>query len=267
MSAEIAEGASALIRPLLDDPGRSAVLTDIDGTLAPVVERPELAGVPDDARAILAELSGRFGLVGCISGRRATDARELVGLRGIAYAGNHGLELLGPGEEGPMLDPALGGREDTASEFLAGLDEDALSGLRVEDKGPIQALHWRGAEDEAAAERRAAEIAAAAEGAGLRPHRGRKVLEIRPAAGGGKDRAVSVLLRGKRLSAAIYGGDDRTDVDAFRRLRELRDDGSLDAAVCVAVASEEAPAELTEHADMTVEGPAGWLAVLRSLAG
>jgi trehalose 6-phosphate phosphatase len=69
------------------------------------------------------------------------------------------------------------------------------------------------------------------------------------------------------VKAAIYGGDDRTDIDAFRRLRELRDQGRLEAAVCVGVSSPEAPAELAELADLTVDGPAGWLAVLRALAG
>jgi trehalose 6-phosphate phosphatase len=69
------------------------------------------------------------------------------------------------------------------------------------------------------------------------------------------------------VNAAIYGGDDRTDIDAFRRLRELRDQRRLQTAVCVGVDSDEAPAELAEDADLTVDGPAGWLAVLRALAG
>ena len=100
-------------------------------------------------------------------------------------------------------------------------------GLRQEDKGPIQALHWRGAEDEAAAESRAHEIANDAGRAGLEPRWGRKVLELRPVGGGGKDGAVASLLAGEGLDRAAYAGDDRTDLDAFRRLRELRDEGRL----------------------------------------
>ena len=69
------------------------------------------------------------------------------------------------------------------------------------------------------------------------------------------------------VTAAIYGGDDRTDIDAFRRLRELRERGRLQSAVCVGVSSPEAPSELAEQADLTVDGPAGWLAVLRALSG
>jgi trehalose 6-phosphate phosphatase len=258
-----------LIAPLLDDPSSAAVLTDIDGTLAPIAQDPQQVAVPEGARAALAELSGRYPVVGCVSGRRATEARELVGVAGITYAGNHGLELLLPGDEEPRLDPSLRDREDSAAHFLAELDGDGLTtvGLRTEDKGPIQALHWRGADDERAAEGRAREIAAEAGRAGLEPHWGRKVLELRPAGGGGKDAAVGAILAEDAVTAAIYGGDDRTDIDAFRRLRELHEQGRLATAVCVGVSSPEAPTELAEEADITVDGPAGWLAVLRALAG
>jgi trehalose 6-phosphate phosphatase len=262
-----ADGGAALA-PLLADPGRAAVLTDIDGTLAPIVPRPEEAEVPEAARAALQALTGRFGLVGCISGRRAEEARRLVGLEGVAYAGNHGLELLLPGADEPIPDPSLEGRERMATEFLEqdGGGNGAGAGLRVEDKGPIQALHWRGADDEAAAEARAHEIAAEAGRAGLEPHWGRKVLELRPVGGGGKDNAVSALLGTDGYTVALYAGDDRTDLDAFRRLRYLQEQGELDAAICVGVTSEEGPREIGEEADLHVDGPAGWLRMLESLA-
>jgi trehalose 6-phosphate phosphatase len=255
------------LAPLLADPARAAILTDVDGTLAPIVERPEQAEVPRRASEVLEALSRRFGLVGCISGRRALEARRLVGVEGIAYAGNHGFELLLPGDEEPRLDPALAGRERDAAEFLAGHDEAELEalGLRREDKGPIQALHWRGADDERAAEARAHEIAAEAGRAKLEPRWGRKVLELRPVGGGGKDSAVAALLAGDRLDAAIYAGDDRTDLDACRRLRELREEGRLRTAICVGVVSSEGPPEIAEESDLTVDGPSGWLDLLAEL--
>ena len=265
---ETGGAARAALEPLRADPARSAILTDVDGTLAPIVERAEEAAVPARARAALAKLSERFGLVGCISGRQALEARRLVGLDGIAYAGNHGLELLLPGDEEPRPDPSLAGREQAAAEFLATVDQEKLvaDGLRREDKGPIQALHWRGAGDEAAAEGHAHEIAADAGQAGLEPRWGRKVLELRPPGGGGKDAAVAALLATDRVERAVYAGDDRTDLDAFRRLRELREAGELSAAVCVGIASAEAPAELREDSDLLVDGPEGWLALLEWLA-
>jgi trehalose 6-phosphate phosphatase len=249
------------------DPLRAAILTDIDGTLAPIVERPEDAAVPPHASELLAALSKKFGLVGCVSGRRAAEGKRLVGVDGIAYAGNHGLELLLPGAEQPQLDPSIEGRETAAAEFLAAIDA-ALeeSGLRREDKGPIQALHWRGAEDERSAEARAHEIAAEAGRAGLDPHWGRKVLEIRPLGGGGKDAAVSALLAADGVDVAAYAGDDRTDLDAFRRLRDLSDGGELTTAICIGVLSPEGPPEISEESDFQVEGPEGWIAILEELA-
>lgn len=268
--AETGSGAwSSALEALRAEPERTAILTDVDGTLAPIAERPEQAAVPARASELLEALGGRFGLVGCISGRQALEARRLVGVEGIAYAGNHGFELLMPGEAEPELDPAVAGRERDAAEFLAGAAGEELDAadLRREDKGPIQALHWRGAGDERAAEARAHEIAVEAGRAGLEPRWGRKVLELRPVGGGGKDAAVAALLAGRDLSVAVYAGDDRTDLDACRRLRELRDEDRLATAICVGVVSPEAPPELAEESDLTVDGPAGWLALLEELAG
>lgn len=267
--SQTGEGAwTALLEPLRSDPKRTAILTDVDGTLAPIVERAEEAAVPAAARAALTRLNERFGLVGCVSGRRAEEARRLVGLEGIAYAGNHGLELLLPGDETPRPDPSLAGRERGAAEFVAALADGRLGGvgLRLEDKGPIQALHWRGADDEAAAEGHAHELAVEAGQAGLEPRWGRKVLELRPVGGGGKDAAVAALLATDGVNRAAYAGDDRTDLDAFRRLRELQEGDELASAVCVGVVSPEAPPELPEEADLLVDGPGGWLAVLEWLA-
>ncbi len=259
---------AAALAPLRAEPGRSAILTDVDGTLAPIVERAEEAAVPAAAREALAALSERYALVGCISGRRAEEARRLVGLDSLAYAGNHGLELLLPGDASPRPDASMDGREREAAQFLAAVDGERLAaaGLRQEDKGPIQALHWRGSADEAAAESRAHEIAIEAGKAGLEPRWGRKVLELRPAGGGGKDGAVASLLADAQIDRAAYAGDDRTDLDAFRRLRELQEEGRLSAAVCVGVLSTEAPAELAEESDLVVTGLDGWLEILRWLA-
>jgi len=253
---------------LREDPRSAAILTDVDGTLAPIVPRPEEAAVPAAASGALRRLSERYGLVGCVSGRRAEEARRLVGVEGIAYAGNHGLELLLPGEDELRFDPALEGREGDAAAFLTELGPEKLAeaGLRREDKGPIQALHWRGAADDRAAEAHAHEIGATAGRAGLELRWGRKVLELRPPGGGGKDAAVAALLAADGVIAAAYAGDDRTDLDAFRRLRELAREGELETAVCVGVVSDEGPAEIAEEADLTVDGPPGWLALLEALA-
>jgi trehalose 6-phosphate phosphatase len=257
-----------LLEPLRAEPARTAILTDFDGTLAPIVEHTEDASLPDGARELLVRLTERYALVGAVSGRRTADVRALIGLDTIAYAGNHGLELMMPGDREVSPDPSLAGREGDAAAFVATVEAGRLdeAGLRIEDKGPIQAIHWRGVADEAAAEAAARVIAVDAGRAGLEPRWGRKVLELRPVGGGGKDAAVASLLASDGLDRVVYAGDDRTDVDAFRRLGELREAGELVAAIRVGVLSAEGPPEIAEEADVTVDDPAGWLEILAWLA-
>ncbi len=257
-----------LLAGLTESPSRSAILTDVDGTIAPITTNPSDAAVPEQTRDLLRKLAERYALVGCLSGRRALDARRIVGLDELAYSGNHGFELLLPGDEEARPDPSLDGHEGDAPRFVAGLDRSELDrvGIRTEDKGAIIGLHWRGADNEGAAESLAQEIASEAEWQGLIPHRGRKVLEIRPNVAINKGIAVAALLASRPLDAALYGGDDRTDVDAFTALRTLRDDGQLRATACIAVASDESPPEVSGEADLTVDGPQGFVRVLEALA-
>ena len=102
--------------------------------------------------------------------------------------------------------------------------------VRFEDKGPIVAFHWRGAPDEEAPRSPSAGVATKAEEAGLATHWGRKVLEVRPPMPLDKGRGIHWLLRDADLDAALYVGDDRTDLDAFRGLRELVEGGRLGPA-------------------------------------
>jgi trehalose 6-phosphate phosphatase len=256
-----------LIAPLREAPAKSAALFDVDGTLAPIVRDPADAAVPAPTREALRALARRFALVACVSGRRAAEARRLVGVGELAYAGNHGLEVLAPGDEQVALDPTLGARVDAARDFALALGPEALAGagLRLEDKGPIQALHWRAAADQTAAEREARRVADRAKREGLEPRWGRKVLELRPIAGVDKGTAVRRLLDRHGLELALFAGDDRTDLDAFRALRELVGEGVLRAAVCVGIASDEGPPELSEEADAVIGGPGDLLETLTAL--
>jgi trehalose 6-phosphate phosphatase len=129
--------------------------------------------------------------------------------------------------------------------------------VRLEDKEAIAALHWRGAPDEAQAQAAVEEVARAAEAAGLKAHWGRKVLEVRPPVRIDKGAGIVSLLRDRPLAAAIYVGDDRTDIDAFRGLGELVEAGSLRTAVRIGVRSGEEPSELEERADLMVDGTDG----------
>lgn len=262
--------AATALEPFRARPERCAVLTDVDGTLAPIVDRPEDARVPAETTAVLERLAQRFGLVACVTGRRALEARAMVGVEGLIYVGNQGFEVLRPGETEPLADPAAAARAHRAAEFVAGLDWDALGarGLRREDKGPIQVLHWRGAPDDAAAEAAAREVAARARERELIPLWGRKVLDLRPVAGIDKGTAVHRLLVERApLDAALFAGDDRTDLDAFRAMRALAGSPRLGAAVRVGVDSPESPPEIAAESELVVAGTEGVLEILHTLDG
>jgi trehalose 6-phosphate phosphatase len=256
-----------LLRPLREDPAAAAILCDVDGTLSPIGLDPTASTVPEDTREVLRALAGAYGLVACITGRRALEARRIVGVEEIAYAGNHGFETLEPGAGEPTHDPAVAGRSERPKLFVGSLDQDRLAsaGLRVEDKGAIQALHWRGAATDGAAEMQAKEVATLAQAAGLVPRWGRKVLEIRPVAGIDKGSAAMRMVREAGSRTAMFGGDDVTDLDAFQALRWMASSDRLRTAVCVGVASDEQPAGLEERSDFVVDGTDAFRRVLEGL--
>jgi trehalose 6-phosphate phosphatase len=138
--------------------------------------------------------------------------------------------------------------------------------VRIEDKGPIMAFHWRGAPDEEEAHTRVQAIAGEAETAGLATHWGRKVLEIRPPVPISKGRAVKELIRTSGARVALYAGDDATDLDAFDALDELAAGGELDAAVRVGIGSDEGPAAIVDRADVALRGQADIVGILQILA-
>lgn len=238
---------AALLAPLAEAPGRSAIVLDVDGTLAPIVARPELARVPDETRAELRRLVDRYLLVACVSGRPGDEAARLVGVAGVRAVGNHGLELSPQGEQ--------------AAEEIARFRASIAGRWPVEDKRLSLSLHYREAEDEGAALRVLRGIAEEAREHGLEARFGRKVLEIRPRIEADKGTAVRTLVAEAGAERALYAGDDTTDIDAFRGLREA----GLGHAVAVAVASPEASPRLLEAADLVVDGPPGLLEVLKAL--
>jgi trehalose 6-phosphate phosphatase len=235
------------IARLAEEPDRAGIILDVDGTLAPIVPRAEDAAVPPETRAELERLAGRYRLLAFVSGRMGEDARRMVGVEAAAYVGVHGLEL----------DPE-------AARWRQPLQELASAEWPwgdVEDKGLTVSFHYRNAADQEASVRQAESIAKRAWGAGLVPRFGRKVLEVRPPVDADKGTAVRQLVREAGVARALFAGDDTTDLDAFRGMREA----GLELTVCVAVRSDEGPPQLVEQADLVVEGTAGVLELLRQL--
>jgi len=233
-----------LLERLAEEPLAAALLLDVDGTLAPIVAAPELAVVPEDTRAELERLVGVYALVACVSGRPSRDAARVVGVDGIRYVGEHGLEL----------DPEAAEWAGRLSAFAAAAGWPSEPGKRL-----TLAFHYRDAVDEVAALRTLHRVAEHALAEGLRPRWGRKVLEVLPPIDTDKGVAIRRLLDAAGLRRALYAGDDSTDLDAFRGLDDL------DVAVRVALVSDEGPSELGQAADLIVGGPDGLLELLRRL--
>jgi len=234
----------SVLSRITESPERTALLLDVDGVLAPIVDVPQDAAVPPVTQNELRRLNGRYALVACISGRPGPDARRVVGLDELVYVGEHGLELVPEAQEW----------RDRLVAFAA-----TIAWEDVERKPLTVTFHYRRNEDEVEAERFLEAVAARARGAGIVARFGRKVLELRPPVGAHKGTAVAHLLGQHGLERALYAGDDTTDLDAFRAL------GALEVGVAVAVASAEGPEELRDAADLVVDGPGEFLDVLRSL--
>ena len=231
-----------MLARLVEEPARAALLLDVDGTLAPIVPRPQDAIVPLETQSELRRLNEHYALVACISGRAGEDARAVVGISELVYVGNHGLEL----------EPEAEAWAERLRAFLAQIDWPDL----VEDKRMSAALHFRNTPElrgtaEAAAER--------AQAAGFKTRFGRKVLELLPPLPVNKGTAVRRLLEQRGLRRALYAGDDTTDLDAFAAL------DTLELGIRVAVASQEAPATLADAADIVVGDPRELVELLRRL--
>ena len=238
------DGDASLLERLAAEPEQAAILLDVDGVLAPIVDVPHDAAVPAETRAELQRLHGRYALVGCISGRSGADARRIVGLDELVYVGEHGLEL----------EPEAVEWGERLQAFAATVDwED------IERKPLTISFHYRRADDEEAALTMLTAVATRARNEGMVARFGRKVLELRPPVGAHKGTAVAHLLGERGLARALYAGDDTTDLDAFSAL------AGLELGVRVAVASPEGPPELRGAADVVVGGPAEMLQLLKRL--
>ena len=205
------------------------LLSDYDGTLTPIVSRPEEAILSPEVREKLSALAGKStSSVGIISGRALSEIKSMVGIDGIYYAGNHGLEIEGPGLK--LVSPAAEAAQATIRDLIQQLSANlgGIEGIIVEDKGLSLSVHYRLVKE--GDENRAAEIFRKITGPFLREGEiritaGKKVWEVRPPIDWHKGKAVETireelkaLLKFERLPT-IYLGDDTTDEDAFRVVR------------------------------------------------
>ena len=261
----------SLFAPFLAQPERCAVLSDFDGTLAPIVDDPAGAVPLPGAPEVLARLAHRFARAGVVSGRPVAflvdrllverlPVDQLLGNQvgtGLWLSGLYGLERFSQGRPVEVAE-AERWRPVVADIVARALDE---FGPMVEDKGLSLTLHFR-TQPQRRDEVRAW-AAVEAEARGLEVRQARASVELHPPVATNKGTEVEDLARG--MSAACFLGDDLGDVAAFDALDRLAVAGTHTARV--AVASDEAPRELLDRADLVVDGPPGALALLQELAG
>ena len=203
--------------------GPPTLFLDYDGTLTPIVRRPEDAILSDAARSAV-RAAAMVCPVTIVSGRDRTAVEALVAIDGLGYIGSHGFDISGPAGSGL--------RHEVGAEHLSALDRAerllrirlaAVAGTSVERKRFGVAAHYRRAL-ERRPEIEAAVQSVAAEELGLRLEAGKAVLELRPDVDWNKGRAIRWMLDhgpGSR-GLPIHIGDDLTDETAFEA---LADDG------------------------------------------
>jgi trehalose 6-phosphate phosphatase len=249
------------VRALVEDPSHSAVLTDFDGTLAPIVSDPDTAEPLPGAPAVLAALAERFAVVAVVSGRPVSFLAQRLAAAGpsVRLFGVYGMEWI---EDGAVrVAPEVEEWRSVAAEVLVEARRQfGDSAVGIEDKGASVTVHWRRAPE--AEERVRAFALTWAPRTGMGLVFSRMAIEFRPPVGADKGTVVERLARG--CIGACFAGDDIGDLAAFDALDRLAAEGTR--AVRVAVTDEESPPELVERADIVVRGPAEALALLSRLA-
>ncbi|MFE0453548.1 trehalose-phosphatase [Streptomyces sp. NPDC058914] len=251
-------------------PRTTLVALDFDGTLAPIVENPDDARAHPDAVPALAALAPKVASVAVVTGRPAAVAVRnggfagVPGLEHLTVLGHYGAERW-DARTGTVSAPAPHPGVAAARAELPGVLDaaGAWQGTWVEEKGRAVAVHTRRAQDpQAAFEALRQPLADLAAGHGLIVEPGRMVLELRPP---GVDKGVALheYVREIGAEAVLYAGDDLGDLPAFAAVEKLRSDGV--PGLLVASGSAEVT-ELAERADLVVDGPAGVVRLLRTLA-
>lgn len=256
-----------LLAPFLAAPERAAILTDFDGTMAPIVRDPLSARPLPGAVDAVGQLSRRFGLVAVISGRPVSFLIDQIGESGrsgggVVLSGLYGLEEARSEADGTWTVRAhaeAAAWRPVIDEVAARASADGPAGLFVEHKGLSLTLHWRAHPETAAwAEQFAVEVAGQT---GLVVHAAKASAELRPPVERDKGTVVTELAAGAQAEAVCFCGDDVGDLPAFAALGRL----DVPHTLAVVARSTEMAPTLEAAADLVVDGPPGVLALFNRL--
>lgn len=236
----------------------SAIFLDFDGTVAPIVDDPEAARPMEGVTQVLGRLVDHFGLVAVLSGRPVTFLVQWLPPE-IHVSGLYGIESSVGGVR--KDDPQAGAWREVVRDVASVSAGRGPAGMKVENKGLSLTLHYRTRPELAEAVEGWARGQAARSGLLVRP--AKMSVELHPPIAIDKGTTLVKLCHEAEVRAACYLGDDVGDLPAFDALDRLADEGLH--TVRVAVTGAETPPALTDRADVTVEGPAGAVALLRSL--
>ena len=249
--------ADAALAPFLDRPGDAAILLDFDGVLAPIVDDPSAARPLAGTADLLAELAGRYKLVGVISGRPVSFLQPLLP-GNLVLSGLYGLEVV---HDGVRTDHPNSGAWREVIEDVARCSHDrGPKGMVVETKGLSLTLHYRTHPELAAAVQGWATHQATRSGLVYRP--AKMSVELHPPIDADKGTAAEAMAR--KAGAVCFVGDDVGDLTAYDALDRLAETGVH--TLRVAVASDETSSELLRRADLVVDGPEAVVELLRTLA-
>jgi len=235
------------------DDNKTAIVTDIDGTISEIAPTPDEALVSPTMREKLAKLNDKFKLVAVVSGRSVLNARDMVGVKGLLYVGNHGLEYLKDGEKVmvPGVESFLNQMKALGIELEKG-DLTKISGLKLEDKGICLSVHYRECEDPETVRQKILEtFQKSIYSKNLEVSEGRKIVEFKPPIGFDKGSILEIIIGEYGLEKIIYLGDDITDLDAFNMLEILENEGNIRSA-SVLILSSEIPDYVKEGASFFV---------------
>lgn len=236
----------------LFDYHRVGLITDMDGTVAPIVPIPSDAAPTPRNRELLGQLNDYLALVAVVSGRAAADVRERVNLPQLTYAGNHGLERWQDGQV--VVAPAAQPYVDNIQRAIAAIQPHISAGMFLEDKGATISVHYRNADDpDALRDRLFPVFEGIANDNDLKIFQGRRVFELRPPLEMNKGTVFKQLVEEYKLESAIYIGDDTTDADALKMAQTLRKAGKC-YALGVGVESDDTPAVVLGSSDVLVSG-------------